>query len=536
MPLDRGVPVWSGCQCSFIITNSATYVNMAATEASPHNLSLLGISSVSLGLLAPVVLAIIYYGAIAIYNIWLHPLAKYPGPRLAAASPLWMISSYFYGRTPSDLHKLHERYGPVVRTSPNELSYINSIQWKEIYGYKPRGDAEFAKDPKYFSGLKGEPILFTADRDYHGYIRKLLGHGFSERSLREQEPILKEYVDILVHRLHKECQNGEKPVDIASWYNYLIFDFIGFLTFGETFNCLSSGTLHTWVGVFFGMAKTMSYKQMGSRMPYLLRVLFEHWFVPPGSMDVMRTLRSINDEKIRHRLQNNPQVPDFMDSLVEAFNSGKMSAQQLEGNAGFIISAGSETTATLLSGITWLLLKHPRVLEKLTREIRTRFNGPDEITISGLNECKYLLGCIEEALRVYPPSAQPHHRIIPPGGAFVNGEFLPAGTSVAIPIYAIANSRLNWTEPESFIPERWTGEDPRFASDKRESSQPFSYGPRNCLGRNLAYAEMKLVVARIVWHFDIENATEGDWMDQRVYMVWEKSPLFIKLRPVARGV
>jgi cytochrome P450 len=55
-------------------------------------------------------------------------------------------------------------------------------------------------------------------------------------------------------------------------------------------------------------------------------------------------------EKIDHRLKNHPPVPDFMDKLVEAYNSGKMSPKQLEGNAQILIGAGSETTATLLSG------------------------------------------------------------------------------------------------------------------------------------------------------------------------------------------
>ncbi|KAI0876236.1 averantin oxidoreductase [Hypoxylon argillaceum] len=509
---------------------------MAIIEASTYLLYFPSLSSISLVLFAVVVLTSGYYGALSIYNIWLHPLAKYPGPRLAAASPLWMILSYFHGRTPTDLLKLHNKYGPVVRTGPNDLSFINPMQWREIYGYKSRGEVEFARDPRYFSGLGNDPIIFTADTNYHGYIRKLLGHGFSERSLREQEPILKEYINTLFHRLDKECQNGEQPLDIASWFNYLIFDFIGFLTFGESFDCLTTGTLHQWVGVSFGLAKTMLYHQMSSRLPYLLRAIFERYFIPRNDKGVMATLQSTNEEKVRHRLNNHPPVPDFMDSLVEAFNSGKMTAQQLEGNAAILVSAGSETTATLLSGLTWLLLKHPRVLAKLTREIRTKFSSADAITISGVNECKYLLGCIEEALRMYPPSPQPHQRLVPPGGALVNGSFLPGGTSVSVPIYAIANSALNFAEPGSFIPERWTGEDAaRFAGDRREASQPFSYGPRNCLGRNLAYAEIKLVLARLVWQFDVGNATEGDWMDQRVFMVWEKAPLMVRLRPAGRG-
>lgn len=132
-----------------------------------------------------------------------------------------MVSSYFHGRTPADLLKLHNQHGPVVRTGPNELSYINPAQWKEIYGFKSGGRGEYPKDPKYFAGLKYEPLILTADTEYHGYLRKLIAHGFSEKSLRAQEPALKEFIDTLFRRLHEECQNGERPLDLASWYNVM---------------------------------------------------------------------------------------------------------------------------------------------------------------------------------------------------------------------------------------------------------------------------------------------------------------------------
>lgn len=74
-----------------------------------------------------------------------------------------------------------------------------------------------------------------------------------------------------------------------------------------------------------------------------------------------------------------------------------------------------------------------------------------------------------------------------------------------------------------------------FAGDQRDASQPFQVGPRNCIGRNLAYAEIKIIMARLVWQFDIENATEGDWIGtQKVFMVWKKAPLWVKLHPVQR--
>ncbi|KAK7698575.1 hypothetical protein SLS64_012443 [Diaporthe eres] len=377
--------------------------------------------------------------------------------------------------------------------------------WKEIYGHKA-GQLEFSKDEKYFSGLKGEPIILNADRHYHGYIRKLFTHGFSEKAMREQESILKEYVDLMFRRVEEEGQKGTQQIDILQWYN-----------------------------IFFSLAKNLAYAQMISRFPYLLRLPVALWLIPSKVRSDAKTLNALQIEKVKHRLQTESTVPDFMDKLITAYNSGKMSFEQLSGNSQILIAAGSETTATLMSGLTWLLLKNPRVLEKLATEVRSAFSHPDEITFTGVNNCKYLLACIEEALRAYPPSPQPHHRIVPPGGATVNGEFLPEGVSVSIPIYAASNSPANWSRPGEFIPERWLGENPEFDGDKRDASQPFQIGTRGCIGRNLAYSEIKLIMARLVWQFDIQNATEGDWMgSQKVFMVWEKAPLWIKLQPVKR--
>ncbi|KAI1391262.1 cytochrome P450 [Hypoxylon trugodes] len=476
-----------------------------------------------------------YYLCLFAYNIYFHPLSKYPGPRIASATSWWLALPYVRGGLHKYLLKLHEQYGPVVRTSPNELSFINPAQWKEIYGHKPPGHLEFSKDEKYHSGIKGGPLILNADRHYHQYIRKLLIHGFSEKALREQEPVMQRYISVLFQKLQEISRNGTAPIDILSWYDFMTFDLVGFLTFGESFDCLTNSRLHKWIEVFFSFAKLLAFSQAIARLPFLVQTPLKLWAIPTSVKSDISTLQQLNTEKIKHRLEHESDVPDFMDKLIEAYKAGKMSFQQLTGNASTLISAGSETTATLLSGLTYLLLKNPRVLQILTNEVRGAFSHPDEITIARVNKCRYLLACIEEALRIYPPSPQPHHRIIPPGGAMVNGEYLPEGVSVAIPIYAASRSPYNWSQPDSFIPERWLGEDPQFSNDKRDASQPFSFGPRNCIGRNLAYVEMKIIVARLMWHFDIENATEGDWLDQKVYLIWEKAPLWVKLHPVQRS-
>jgi cytochrome P450 len=93
----------------------------------------------------------------------------------------------------------------------------------------------------------------------------------------------------------------------------------------------------------------------------------------------------------------------------------------------------------------------------------------------------------------------------------------------------------NFRDPFAYRPERWLG-DPAFAGDRKDAFQPFHLGPRNCLGRNLAYVEMRLILARILWNFDLRIAEESvDWLrKQRIYNFWQKGKLNVYLTPVMR--
>lgn len=90
--------------------------------------------------------------------------------------------------------------------------------------------------------------------------------------------------------------------------------------------------------------------------------------------------------------------------------------------------------------------------------------------------------------------------------------------------------------PGHLLPERWLPDAPsRYAADDREFYHPFNVGPRNCLGKNLAWAEMNLIFAKTVLAFDMEwsdrNKEVGDWRDQKTYFINEKKALYVKLIP-----
>lgn len=117
----------------------------------------------------------------------------------------------------------------------------------------------------------------------------------------------------------------------------------------------------------------------------------------------------------------------------------------------------------------------------------------------------------------------------------IAGRFVPGSTLVTLSQKACFSSAENFRDPEKFVPERWLG-DERYKGDRKKALQPFSLGPRNCIGMNLAYAEMRIILARLVWNFDTELCEESrDWVKGiKVFMILQRDPLLVRLTPVRR--
>ncbi|KAI8951619.1 putative P450 monooxygenase [Xylaria longipes] len=482
----------------------------------------------------PIIATIVYLGSTAVYNVYFHPLARFPGPKARAISEWPYFRAMIDGADPQRILEMHNKYGPVVRVSPNELAFVRPGAFRDIYGYKKGGKPELSKDKKYFSGM-GEPSLVKSpDPTYHAHLRRLLAPGFSDAALRKQEAVIQEYLTIFMSKLEGESQDGDGCVDVVLWFKFFVFDVIGYLTYGESFDCLSSNKLHTWVRLLGKLGRFLVYNQASERLPSILKYPFLLLKMPTDLKSNIETVESISQTKVDYRKTHESTIPDFMGKLIEEHKAGRLTTKQLSSNASFLMAAGSETLVTFFSHCVNSLLTNPRVLAKLTSEIREKFPSSDDITMVSVNQCKYLRAVIDESMRVKPPAPAVHPRYTPPGGTEIDGFHVPGDVVVGVTIYAACNSPLNFHSPLDFVPERWTGEDPTYQNDARDAAQYFSVGPRDCLGRNLAYVEMKLVMAKLLWHFDLEQRFPDNWGDQRAYLVWEKPPMMVKLKPVRR--
>ena len=155
------------------------------------------------------------------YNFYLHPLRRYPGPKLWAVSRVPFALSLACGNLVHDTHEIHKKYGPVVRLAPNELSFIEADAWFDIYGHRP-GHPEFTKNPIWTEKTpNGKYSVINASQNDHMRQRKILNHAFSPQALTAQESLMQGYIDLLIERIQKQ-----ENTNITDWITYCTFDIV----------------------------------------------------------------------------------------------------------------------------------------------------------------------------------------------------------------------------------------------------------------------------------------------------------------------
>ncbi|KAK0646811.1 cytochrome P450 [Cercophora newfieldiana] len=473
-----------------------------------------------------------------VYNIYFHPLAAYPGPLFYRGTNLGKISQQMRGNITNKIWELHQIYGPVVRIAPWELSYASAQAWKDIYTGSPtqKGGGKEpmpsniiygADEVEYFGAYS---VMFQSEASEHNRHRRILSPAFSDKSLREQEPTITKHVAMMMQRFR---ENAGTPIDLVAWFNYMAFDIIGDLVFGEPFGCLEESKMHPWIHFIFANLRMM-YGQIISTMGTFGAAL--KTLIPAHLKAQVHQHAAFARTRLSHRLSRDPSRPDFMTHIVpHVGRPGGLTPQEALANAQILIMAGSETSATLLANTSFFVMTNPSAYARLKSEIRTAFTSEDEINFSNISKLRYTLAVLHESMRMHPPVPAGIHRFAPQGGAVIDGGWVAGGTDVVVHQWAAYRSECNFKDADRFIPERWLGEDARYAGDNRDVFNPFSIGPRACIGRGLAYMEMRLAVARLVWSFDMELMPGCEkWTDQKTWVLYEKLPLMAKLTQVVR--
>ncbi|KAF2795475.1 benzoate 4-monooxygenase cytochrome P450 [Melanomma pulvis-pyrius CBS 109.77] len=467
---------------------------------------------------------------VVIYNLFFHPLANTPGPLLARISVL----PSFYHACKGDRHiwiwRNFQVYGDTFRAAPNLVLFNTPRAHADIYAAR----ANTTRSGFYRAWKRGKDDVNTInsiDPLIHARKRKTLNLAFTEQSLKAAGPLMAVHVDRWIELLTSDANESEiwsTPRDMATWIDALVFDILGDLCFGESFDTKEPGE-NKLKKLPHLIMKQVSIGYMLSKSGLFNLVL---WLQPRGLYALQERIRHADVKEYNafvqgrvhgriaaHKAGEKATRHDMFHFLLTATETDTnlpayTDSNHLLAEARLLVLAGTDTSAATLCGLFFYLAHNPRVLAKLNAEIRSTFASVQEIMLGpSLSKCQYLRACIDEALRLAPPAPSELPREVLPGGAVIQGQFYPPGTVVGCSAWSMGRDEAIYGDAYTFRPERWIPSshlDTLNSEDQvrnlKKIFHPFSTGSSDCAGRNVAMLELLLVCARTVWKTDIRVA------------------------------
>ncbi|KAJ5179555.1 cytochrome P450 [Penicillium capsulatum] len=425
---------------------------------------------------------------------------------------------------------LHKELGPIIRVSPNELSFASVESIQAIYGHAP-GKAPLKRGSFFMmlhSGFKKPNIVSELDQDRHRELRKIMLPAFSHRALQEQESVMSGMIDKWLTKISQQATPGSNGVEIGRWYALDALDILGELAFGESFQAVQTGRLDTRLNL--------------SVNPYVVTLIdnLRHidfvvtlvkLLVPPSLLH-KNPNAVFSREQAERRLALGESKQDFVFPLVEKVLNGEMDKEEMASNMFVLTIAGQDTSVMSLLSITYLLLRNPDKLDRFVSEIRSNFDKYEDINSTKAQQIRYVQAVINESLRMIPPAPSGLGLPRVSSGFEIHGRYIPPDVEVFTAPWSLTHDPKYWTDPMEFKPERWLDPD---CKDIKEASTPFSVGPTLCIGKGFSLMEINLILAKMFWKYDLELVNQDfDWIrDGRVNAGWWWPKLYICFHPRA---
>ncbi|KAF9014302.1 benzoate para-hydroxylase, partial [Cyathus striatus] len=439
------------------------------------------------------------------------PLSKIPGPFISRVSPMWLAYQARMGRRYLAVNELHKMFGKIVRISPHHISISDYAEIETVYG---QGTRALDKSKFYDAFVCEKASVFsTTDRNEHSKKRKFLSRAFSYESLRKCTLLIEISLQQFVQELDKTSNTGEL-INLLDWLNYLAFDMLSDLAFGEEIGMVKKHSDIVEVQRSNGKIEQEHAISLVDEREHLSVIIgvwpslgkIAKWIPDPLFRKGYKSSTGLADfarRCITKRLETQTRRADLLTKLIDAH--GEMADVQTESFVELtaetitLLIAGSDTTSSSLTAIIFLTLTHQPVSSKLVENLESEI-GDRSLTYDLVKNIPYLDAVIYEGLRYHATTAIGLHRVVPSGGIVCCGYEIPEGTEVSIPAFTIQRDPEIWGDPENFRPERWLGSD-----DLKPYLLTFGRGPRACVSAgHLAFIEMRLILAQMMLRYKIE--------------------------------
>ncbi|EAW12902.1 cytochrome P450 [Aspergillus clavatus NRRL 1] len=454
---------------------------------------------------------LLYISGVIVYRLFLHPLSRFPGPKLAAISSL----PEFYhdvlrgGRYIWEIERMHEKYGPIVRINPRQLHIKDPCFYDEIYAGGSRRRDKYAE---YVNALAADnSSATTVDHTHHRIRRGFISPYFSKRSVLQFEATISEKLAMLTARL-EEASHAGSVLNLQHVFAALTADIIMQYAYGETHGYLAHESFRN--DLVDAVATQLDLLHVNRFFPGLVRLFKDAppWLLRAVGLkiadvvEVKLWIRELAAKALARKGRAGGRAREtIFDALTaETVPPEEKTLDRLEVESTVIFAAGTDTTARALAVASFHLMQNQDVLRTLREELKRVMPTPTtSVSWLQLEQLPYLSGVVNESLRLSYALVTRLPRVAPDETLKYGDYMIPPGTPISQSAYFVHQDPTIFPEPQRFHPERWIR-----AAEKGENLKrflvSFNKGSRQCLGINLAYAELYRTIAAVARRFDME--------------------------------
>ncbi|KAL2859546.1 cytochrome P450 [Aspergillus pseudodeflectus] len=478
--------------------------------------------------LAVAAIYVVYLAGLVFYRLYFSPLAKFPGPRIAAVTGYYELyyDVIHKGQYIFQIEKMHDKYGPIVRVNPFELSIRDSDYYDELYVM-----GNIRKTDRYEGFVSGVvdfegSHLATIAHDLHRKRRKPLDVYFSRQGVTRVEPMVADLTARLVVDRLESFKGTGKVVRLDHAFTAFSGDVINRICVdkpSETY--IEDDEFSPWWFDLFHIGAVSLPLFMG--LPWLIHLIR---LFPVGIVSIINSSAgSFNKFKImcdehlseakREKSYTSKTQPasgrlTLFRHLVDSdLPASELTDSRLSREAQVLIGSGTMTTAGTMGFLCYYIMSNPAIRQRLADEL-----GPvmkdyprTKPTWVELEKLPYFQAVIKEGLRLSYGTMHRRPRVSPTQPLLFKDWVIPAGVPVGMSAYFQHRDPNVFPRPMEFLPERWLGE---VTPAMYKNYIPFSKGSRHCLGMNLAYCELNLIIAALFRpgapKFDLYGTDESD--------------------------
>ncbi|KAF4972290.1 hypothetical protein FSARC_1126 [Fusarium sarcochroum] len=389
----------------------------------------------------------------------------------------------FHSHTLYEMHKTHL----VIRTGPNSLSYGSVQAMKDIYGHGTKCTKGEFSETLAGSHFHLADVVNKAD---HARKRRALSAAYALKNLENWEFKIADKTERFIRAADAACTLPLKQGFTRPDPKDLAFDYRAFTNF-FTLDAIAEivnyrECVHSTARAQSILAWTESWYDFNVKISKWFSKDFRHWWhLNEGWNDIVYHRATQRLE----RYKKGEKLPDFFQALMDHSEANPPGLEwgELVAEVSIMMNAGSDNC--YCDEQRYLREEVDSVLE------------PDEIVApyDKVKHFPYLRACLDESLRITPPTTFGLPRHTPPEGWNILGDYIPGDTTVSISAYVTHRDPQVFPEPEPYAPERWLGE-------KGKDLQPyfiaFSAGARGCIGRNISYLEQTVLLASVVHRYE----------------------------------